>query len=84
MAFFLGCENDGMSTATICSPGMYRSIEYDDNGNEVDGQPCRACPQGTWSKNWELREVGECVERSVVRHTIIDGCCFAHLTTPCR
>ena len=54
------CENDGMAVATICSPGFYRSIEFDDDGEEVDGLPCRACPQGSWSKNWELREVGEC------------------------
>ena len=49
-----------MAVATICSPGFYRRIEFDDDGEEVDGLPCRACPQGSWSKNWELREVGEC------------------------
>ena len=49
-----------MAVATICSPGFYRSIEFDDDGKEVGGLPCRACPQGSWSKNWELREVGEC------------------------
>ena len=31
---------------------------FDDDGKEVDGLPCQACPQGTWSKNWELRERG--------------------------
>lgn len=32
-------------------PGAYRSTL------DEDGTPCAACPQGTWSKNWELRLV---------------------------
>ena len=49
------CENDGMSVASICPPGTYRT------SLDVDGVPCVACPQGTWSKNWELRELAECI-----------------------
>ncbi|CAM9134493.1 unnamed protein product, partial [Chrysoparadoxa australica] len=48
------CEEEGMFIADICPPGTYRST------TAQDGLPCAACPQGTWSKNWELREVGEC------------------------
>jgi hypothetical protein len=48
------CEGEGMSVADICPPGTYRSLL------EIDGLPCVACPQGTWSKNWQLREKGEC------------------------
>ncbi|CAM9426180.1 unnamed protein product, partial [Ectocarpus fasciculatus] len=48
------CAEDGTSVADICSPGTYRSTL------DEDGTPCAACPQGTWSKNWELREAGEC------------------------
>eukprot|EP01029_Cantina_marsupialis_P009699 TRINITY_DN2249_c0_g1_i2.p1 TRINITY_DN2249_c0_g1~~TRINITY_DN2249_c0_g1_i2.p1 ORF type:complete len:4493 (+),score=1584.60 TRINITY_DN2249_c0_g1_i2:343-13821(+) len=48
------CDNDGMDAATICPPGSYRSTE------EVDGILCVGCPQGTWSKNWELRSQSEC------------------------
>lgn len=49
------CEAEGMSVADICPPGTYRSLL------EIDGLPCVACPQGTWSKNWQLREKGECI-----------------------
>ncbi|CAM9249368.1 unnamed protein product, partial [Phaeothamnion confervicola] len=48
------CEEDGMFIADICPPGTYRSTL------EQDGLPCAGCPQGTWSKNWELTEPGEC------------------------
>jgi hypothetical protein len=48
------CEEDGTSIAEICPPGTYRSTV------DEDGVPCAACPQGTWSKQWELREIGEC------------------------
>jgi hypothetical protein len=48
------CQNDGDSVATVCPPGTYRS-EYDN-----DGVMCTGCPQGTFSKNWELRSSLEC------------------------
>jgi len=44
---------EGLIEADICPPGTYR----DSSDPDV---PCRACPQGTWSKNWHLREKGEC------------------------
>jgi len=50
------CEAEGMSVADVCPPGTYRSTVA------VDGVSCIACPQGTWSKNWGLRESGECVK----------------------
>ncbi len=43
-----------MEEAEICPPGTYRSTL------EVDGLSCQPCPQGTWAKNWDLREIGEC------------------------
>ncbi|CAN0083746.1 unnamed protein product, partial [Hapterophycus canaliculatus] len=45
------CAEDGTSVADICPPGTYRSTL------DEDGTPCAACPQGTWSKNWELRQM---------------------------
>jgi hypothetical protein len=48
------CEVDGLYEAEICPPGTYRSTLA------ADGLPCAACPQGTWSKNWQMREQGEC------------------------
>lgn len=47
------CETEGLTTPDICGPGQYR----DTTGREVQ---CVDCPQGTWSKNWHLREKGEC------------------------
>lgn len=49
------CEEEGTSVATICPPGTYRSTIED------AGIPCKACPEGTWSKNYGLRESGECI-----------------------
>jgi len=49
------CEGEGMYIATLCPPGTFRSTL-----NEA-GIPCIACPQGTFSKNYGLRERGECV-----------------------
>ncbi|KAH9164316.1 hypothetical protein LEN26_000103 [Aphanomyces euteiches] len=49
------CPEDGTAVATICPPGTYRSTL------SADGVACVPCPQGTWSKNWGLREVGECI-----------------------
>ena len=48
------CENDGMSASQVCPPGTYRSVLSD------EGVMCTGCPQGTWSKNWELRDALEC------------------------
>ncbi|KAF0700134.1 Aste57867_9322 [Aphanomyces stellatus] len=48
------CPQDGTAVATICAPGTFRSTV------DADGIACVPCPQGTWSKNWGLREVGEC------------------------
>ena len=76
--FVVGLENDGSGEATICAPGTYRSVEYDDLGKEIFGLPCEACPQGTWSKNWELREIGECVKCATGTVCASDG-----MTTPC-
>ena len=49
------CETEGLYEADICPPGTYRGTL------EINGAPCVSCPQGTWSKNWHLREKGECV-----------------------
>jgi hypothetical protein len=49
------CEQEGTYKANYCPPGTYRSFLL------VDGVPCVACPQGYWSKNYGLREQGECV-----------------------
>ena len=48
------CGIEGLLKAEICPPGTYRGPI------DVDGVACKACPQGTWSKNWQLREIGEC------------------------
>jgi hypothetical protein len=48
------CENDGMGEAVVCPPGSFRSID------PVDGVVCRGCPQGRWSKQWELRDESQC------------------------
>ncbi|KAA0165573.1 hypothetical protein FNF28_03425 [Cafeteria roenbergensis] len=45
---------EAASEGTVCPPGTYRSVSAD--GNPV----CLGCPAGTWSKQWELRDVGEC------------------------
>jgi hypothetical protein len=49
------CENAGSYEPDVCPPGSYRSLI------EVDGVSCRACPQGTWSKQWGLGDVSECI-----------------------
>ena len=45
-----------MSIANLCAPGTYRSTLVQ------DGVPCVSCPQGYWSKNYGLREKGECIK----------------------
>ncbi|GLE05146.1 hypothetical protein PINS_up014134 [Pythium insidiosum] len=66
------CENDGTAVASICPPGSYRG------SLAADGVACLACPQGTWSKNWELRGVEECVRCAPGTVCPIDG-----ITYPC-
>ncbi|TYZ61830.1 hypothetical protein PybrP1_007587 [[Pythium] brassicae (nom. inval.)] len=66
------CENDGTAVATVCGPGSYRG------GLSADGISCLACPQGTWSKNWEIRGVEECIKCAPGMVCPIDG-----ITHPC-
>lgn len=74
------CENDDMSDALLCPPGMYRSI------TETDGITCQGCPQGTWSKQWELRDVQQCIPCPPGVVCPIDGmrnpCSFDDFPTP--
>ena len=48
------CENDGTEDAVLCPPGSFRSLD------DQDGIVCKGCPQGTWSKQWELRMERQC------------------------
>lgn len=66
------CENDGTAVATVCEPGSYRG------SLNADGISCLACPQGTWSKNWEIRGVEECIRCAPGMVCPIDG-----ITYPC-
>ncbi|GMF36546.1 unnamed protein product [Phytophthora fragariaefolia] len=66
------CENDRTAVASICPPGSYRG------SLSADGLACLACPQGTWSKNWELRGVEECLECAPGTVCPIDG-----ISNPC-
>lgn len=66
------CENDGTAVATVCGPGSYRG------SLNADGISCLACPQGTWSKNWEIRGVEECIKCAPGMVCPIDG-----ITYPC-
>ncbi|KAG3227824.1 hypothetical protein PC129_g1619 [Phytophthora cactorum] len=66
------CEDDGTAVASICPPGSYRG------SLAADGLACLACPQGTWSKNWELRGVEECNECAPGTVCPIDG-----ISNPC-
>jgi hypothetical protein len=66
------CETEGMVIADICPPGTYRSTI-----DEV-GVSCVACPQGYWSKNYGLREKGECVKCAPGMNCAVEG-----MTTPC-
>jgi len=74
------CAADGSFVADICPPGSYRST------SGIDGLPCVACPQGTWSKNWELREMGECMKCPTGTRCEVDGmvhpCDKSDLPTP--
>ena len=68
----MDCENDGMNEGRICSPGTYRHMVED------EGILCMGCPQGTWSKQWELQDVSECVPCPPGVVCPIDG-----MTQPC-
>jgi hypothetical protein len=66
------CERGGAIIADLCPPGTYK-------GNFVlDGISCIACPQGTWSKQYGLREAGECIKCSPGTVCPVEG-----MTTPC-
>lgn len=66
------CENEGTIIADLCPPGTYRG----DLG--TDGVSCISCPQGYWSKNYGLREAGECIKCPTGMI-----CPVAGMTTPC-
>eukprot|EP00949_MAST-11_sp_MAST-11-sp1_P005202 g5202.t1 len=74
------CENDRTSVATICPPGTFRSRLGEITGESGFGTGviCQGCPQGTWSKNWELRDAGECIRCPPGTVCPIDG-----MTRPC-
>ena len=57
------CENDGTSIATVCPPGTFREFDsgFLTSGGTIMGQLiCQGCPQGKWSKQWEVRGKSEC------------------------
>ncbi len=66
--------------AEECGPGTYQSTD-DDGGNS-----CLPCPQGTWSKNWGLREKGECTRCPTSIICPVNGrtkpCSYTDLPTP--
>jgi hypothetical protein len=64
---------EGLWKAEECPPGTYRS------NIEADGNGCVSCPQGTWSKNWQLREKGECNRCPTGKPQ-----CFTLLSIRCR
>uniref|UniRef100_A0A7S2LSA9 IPT/TIG domain-containing protein n=1 Tax=Leptocylindrus danicus TaxID=163516 RepID=A0A7S2LSA9_9STRA len=66
------CGVEGLHMAEMCPPGTYRSTLED------DGLLCVACPQGTWSKNWQLKENGECTRCPPGLFCPVDG-----MTSPC-
>jgi len=74
------CMYEGLFEAEECGPGMYRST------NDEVGNICTPCPQGTWSKNWGLRERGECTRCPTGVVCPLDGmtnpCSYEDLPTP--
>ncbi len=66
------CEDEGLVKANFCPPGTYRG------SLKLDGIPCITCPQGTWSKNWNLRDKSECVKCASGVNCPTDG-----MTSPC-
>ena len=71
---------EGLFEAEDCGPGTYRST------NDESGNSCLPCPQGTWSKNWGLRERGECTRCPTGVVCPLDGmtnpCSYSDLPTP--
>jgi hypothetical protein len=49
------CDREGVHEPNICGPGTFQTSM---DGDETS---CLTCPTGTWSKNWGLREAGECI-----------------------
>eukprot|EP00984_Skeletonema_dohrnii_P037610 scaffold39855_cov161-Skeletonema_dohrnii-CCMP3373.AAC.4 len=74
------CDVEGLFRAEECPPGTYRS------SNDEDGYDCVPCSQGTWSKNWQLREKGECTRCPPGTVCPLDGmtnpCSFSDLPQP--
>ncbi len=74
------CENDATAEATVCTPGTYRSII------DTDGVICIGCPQGFWSKQWEIQDKAQCVHCAPGTVCPIDGmlnpCNTADFPTP--
>ena len=66
------CEEEGLAEAHFCPPGTYRG------SLNIDGIPCVTCPQGTWSKNWNLRDKDECIRCPSGLNCPTDG-----MTSPC-
>ena len=66
------CEAEGLHTAEMCPPGTYHGTLED------NGLLCVACPQGTWSKNWQLKESGECTRCPPGLFCSVNG-----MTSPC-
>ena len=66
------CEEEGLVKAHFCPPGTYRGAL------NIDGIPCLTCPQGTWSKSWNLRSQDECIMCASGLSCKNDG-----MTSPC-
>lgn len=66
------CENEKTALPTSCPPGTFRSTL------EENGLLCTPCPQGTWSRSWELHERGECIRCPPGIICPVDG-----MTNPC-
>ena len=74
------CTGEGTYIANLCGPGTYRSA------NDSTLIPCQSCPQGTWSKNYGLTEMGECIKCPPGVVCPLEGmtepCSFSDLPTP--
>jgi hypothetical protein len=55
------CEQTGLSVASLCPQGTFIATLTED-GSTALIISCLSCPQGTWSKNFGLRERGECIK----------------------
>ncbi|KAL7555003.1 hypothetical protein ACHAWF_018580 [Thalassiosira exigua] len=74
------CMFEGLFEAEECGPGTYRST------SDELGHSCVPCPEGTWSKNWGLREKGECTRCATGVICELEGmtmpCSYTDLPTP--